>query len=241
MMPGVERLYDVIDRTWPAARRWCRGPWTLRDGQRGGKRVSAATARHAVAADDVALAEREMAEIGQTPFFMIRAEDDALDRLLADQGYDVADPVTVHVAPVARLAVPTPRLSTFTVWEPLAVQRDIWAAGGIGPERVAVMARVKGPRTSLFARCDDHPAGTGFCAIDGDIAMVHALEVAVPFRRRRVGRLLMQQAALWAQSNAATTYISAVCTRENEGANALYASLGMTRVGHYHYRQKAQE
>jgi hypothetical protein len=32
-----------------------------------------------------------------------------------------------------------------------------------------------------------------------------------------------------------------VCTRANEAANALYASLGMASVGQYHYRRMSGE
>jgi GNAT superfamily N-acetyltransferase len=47
---------------------------------------------------------------------------------------------------------------------------------------------------------------------------------------------LMRKAAFWAAENGAHT-ISVLCTTANEGANGLYRSLGMTPVGHYHYRQ----
>ena len=53
MMIPAQRLYDTIDGTWPAARYVTDGPWLLRDGQGGGKRVSAASARAPVTADDI--------------------------------------------------------------------------------------------------------------------------------------------------------------------------------------------
>lgn len=43
MTPDLAQLYETIDHTWPAARIWTETGWTLRDGQGGGKRVSAAT------------------------------------------------------------------------------------------------------------------------------------------------------------------------------------------------------
>ena len=48
-----------------------------------------------------------------------------------------------------------------------------------------------------------------------------------------------RQAALWSVQNGGT-WISALCTQANTGANALYSSLGLGVVGQYHYR-KAQE
>ncbi len=72
------------------------GPWTIRDGQGGGKRVSAATAHSAVNDDDIAQAEVAMLDLGQTPLFMIRDGDAALDKLLETRGYSVVDPVEMY-------------------------------------------------------------------------------------------------------------------------------------------------
>jgi len=76
-LTDLERLYQVIDHTWPAARLWTEGGWTLRDGQGGGKRVSAATI--AAPEADIAQAETSMRAMGQRPLFMIRSGDDPLD------------------------------------------------------------------------------------------------------------------------------------------------------------------
>ncbi|SLN41593.1 Acetyltransferase (GNAT) family protein [Roseovarius litorisediminis] len=238
MMPDAAKLYEVTEATWPPAARKTVGPWIIRDGQGGGKRVSSATARQPVAAEHLPAAQSAMQSMNQTPLFMIRAGDDALDQMLADQGYTIVDPVNIFAGPIADLAQPTPRTSTFAIWEPLAIQLDIWAAGGIGPGRINVMRRAPSPKTSIFGRADNRPAGTAFCAIHENIAMVHALEVHPRSRRQNMGRYMMQQAAIWAQENGAT-HMSVVCRQNNTGANALYTSLGLTLVEQYHYRQKA--
>ena len=232
-----EALQAVAEATWPAAAVRAVGPWHIREGRGGGKRVSAATARHAVMADDLPVAEAAMRDLGQAPLFMIRPGDAALDGLLADRGYDVIDPVNMYVGPVTGLALPPPHATTFTIWEPLAIQLDMWTAGGIGPERVAVMQRAPLPKTAIFARDGQRPAATAFAAIHDGTAMVHALEVTPSCRCRGMGRHVMQKAALWAQDNGAT-HIAALCTEANAGANALYASLGMACVGQYHYRSQ---
>ena len=46
---------------------------------------------------------------------------------------------------------------------------------------------------------------------------------------------MMRRAALWAEAEGAD-WMSVLCTKANKGANKLYASLGMTAVGEYHYR-----
>lgn len=230
-----EHLYAVAQATWPPAATQSVGPWTIRDGQGGGKRVSAATARQPVTADTLPEAEDAMQALGQTPLFMIRHGDDTLDALLDDAGYQVIDPVNIYAAPLADLATPPPHATTFTIWEPLAIQLDMWAAAGIGPDRINVMDRVEGPKTSVFARDGQRPAATGFAAIHDGTAMVHALEVTPTCRCRGMGRHAMQKASIWAHDHGAR-HIAALCTQDNAGANALYASLGMALVGQYHYR-----
>jgi len=241
MMPSVQTLYDVIETTWPPASTHVQGPFTLRDGAGGGKRVSAATtttARQPVTAEELPAAERAMADMGQPPLFMIRNGDTALDTLLEAQGYDVIDAVNLYVGDVATLtAEPVAKVTAFCIWEPLAVMRDLWKMGGIGPERVAVMERATCPKTALFGRDNNRPAGAAYVGIHRGIAMVHALEIHPNHRRAGLGRHMMRQAAHWAADNGATQ-ISAVCTQANANANALYSSLGMALVGTYHYRIK---
>ncbi|WP_353049788.1 GNAT family N-acetyltransferase [Lutimaribacter degradans] len=240
-MPGARTFYEVVDATWPAATTRREGPWLIREGQGGGQRVSAATAIDPVTPADIPQAEAAMQALGQPRLFQVRAGDEALDAMLDARGYVVVDPVNIYAAPVEAVATERPpRITTFTVWEPLAIQIDMWAAGGVGPGRIAVMHRVKGPKTSLIGRLNDHPGGTGFVAIHDGVAMVHALEVLPHQRQQGMGRYFMREAAFWAQANGAS-HLAVVCTQGNDGANALYSSLGMTLVGQYHYRKYEED
>ena len=141
MIPDLDTLCAVAEATWPPAATHVLGPVTLREGQGGGKRVSAATATGPVTAQDVARAEQAMRARGQAPLFQVRAGEGELDAILETRGYGIVDPVNVLVAPVGALTEERPpRLRVFAVWEPLAIMRDIWAEGGIGPARQAVRA-----------------------------------------------------------------------------------------------------
>ncbi|MCZ4350930.1 GNAT family N-acetyltransferase [Roseovarius aestuarii] len=237
-LPDAQTLYGVVEATWPAFANRELGPWIIRDGRGGGKRVSAATAHGPSKADDLPAAEAAMRALGQAPRFMIRADDSDLDDLLAQAGYEVIDPVNMYVAPIAPLITqPPPRIASYNIWPPMAIQCEIWAEGGIGPARIDVMNRAPEPKTALLGRDSNRAAATGFAAIHNGIAMVHALEVHKRHRRRGMGRYLMVEAALWAAQHGAQ-YMSVICTRANAGANALYSTnLGMTLVGQYHYRQ----
>lgn len=237
-LPDAKTLYDVLEATWPAATMHRAGPWMIREGAGGGKRVSAATVEADFTEADIASAEDEMQALGQDALFMLRPEDAALDQMLDQQGYRVIDPVDLYVLPVAALTQERlPLVTAFHIWPPLAIMPDLWAEGGIGPARIAVMNRVNVPKTAILARQTDQPAGTAFVAIHDGIAMIHAIEVAPKLRRQGVGTKILRAAAEWAQDNGAT-HLSLAVTGANTGANALYASLGMTVVGHYHYRIK---
>ncbi|MBU2961919.1 GNAT family N-acetyltransferase [Citreicella sp. C3M06] len=240
MTPALPRLYEAIDGTWPCARAVTAGPWTLREGDGGGKRVSCATATGAWTPDDLAAAETAMRLLGQDALFMLRAGERRLDDALDAAGYDLIDPVNLWVLPVAAL-IPEdmPRVMTFAVWEPLAIMRELWAEAGIGPARLRVMHRVKGPKTGILGRLDDKPAGTGFCGIHEDIAMVHALEIRPAYRGKGLGKWMMRRAAIWAQDNGAQ-WMAVLCLQDNAAANGLYASLGFECVGQYHYRIKTE-
>lgn len=235
MTPAPSRLFDAVERTWPAAATHRAGPWLIRDGQGGGKRVSAATAAAPVTEADIAQAEDAMRALHQAPLFMIRAGDEALDALLDARGYTIVDPVRVLVMPVAGLTdKPVPPVTAFAIREPLAIMAEIWAEGGIGPARLDVMARAEN-RTGILVRWNEKPAGTGFVACDGDIAMVHAVEVKPAQRRQGVAGWIMRAAAFWAQDQGARN-MAVLCIEANTAANALYSALGFERAGHYHYR-----
>jgi GNAT superfamily N-acetyltransferase len=241
MKPGLEALYAVTEQTWPPARRTVQGPITLRDGAGGGKRVSAATAAPDWRDADLAEAEDAMAALGQAPLFMIHQGEDALDAALGARAYDIIDPVNLWLCPMDRLTDrPIPRVTAFAIWEPLAIMREIWAQGGIGPARVAVMERARTPKTGLFGRISDKPAGAGYCGLHEGIAMVHALEILPEHRGRGLGKWMMRCAAFWAQAQGGT-HMAVLCTKANAGANGLYASLGMEVVGQYHYRIKPKD
>ncbi|SEN32810.1 Acetyltransferase (GNAT) family protein [Loktanella fryxellensis] len=234
-MTPVPDWSAVIDATWPAAHVSRHGPWVLRHTPGGGRRVNATTASERVTGAQVA---KVTATMPHAPFRLHGAPD--LDKLLADAGYLDKDATAIMAAPAAALLQPVPGVTAFTVWPPLAVQRDIWAVGGIGPARLAIMDRVTGPRTALLGRIDDRPAGCAFVALHQHTAMLHALEVAVPHRRRGLGRHLTVAAARWAAAQGAVTF-SLLVTVANADAGGLYASLGLQQVGCYHYRCPPEE
>lgn len=230
-------LHAAAEATWPPFAVTQAGPWLIREGRGGGQRVSAASAAGEWTEADLPQAETAMRALGQSPLFVLRGGDARLDAALAARGYARHDPVVAYAAPVAELASQeAPFLTGFAHWPPLAVARQLWAEEGIGAARVAVMDRVTGPKTCILGRSGDRAAGAAFTAIHGNVAMLHALEVAPALRRNGCAHNILRTAAGWARDQGATT-LAVLVTERNIAARALYTFMNMQVVGQYHYRK----
>ncbi len=224
-------LFDTIDATWPAATITQAGAVTLRDGQGGGKRVSAASAP-----DDVPEADLDKAIAQGAALFQVQGYQPRLDGLLAARGFDILDPVVILEGDIDEVAGSgPPKVSAFTVWPSLAIQHEIWISGDIGPQRRAIMDRVQSPKTSLIGRVDNQPGGAAFVAVHAQTAMIHAVEVLPHHRRKHCAENMVRAAAVWGRAQGATRF-AALTLRDNAPARALFASLAIRPVGHYHYR-----
>lgn len=236
MTPDVASWFQAIDATWPAAEMRQAGIWTLRRGEGGGQRVSAASTTAKASAQDVEHAAQHMRDMGQRPLFMVQGDQPELDHLLAGLGYRHKDPVDLLMMRCADgAAYDQGKLQVIFAQEPLAIQAEIWVAGGIDQPRLNVMRRVTGPKTCLLGRYDNHPVAAGFLACHRDIAMVHAVEVLPSARRLGVAEAMMRGAAWWALQKGAVRF-SCLATSENTPAQRLYRKMGMETVTRYHYR-----
>lgn len=245
--PDAARLFEALEATWPPAGGDLVGPFRLRRGAGGGQRVSAAVWDEAAGPVDLARARNELTKAearmtawGQAPLFMLRGgQEDGLDRLLAEHGYAQRDPSLLLVAPVEPLASrELPRLRAILSLPELAICREIWVDGGIGIERQAVITRTPPPATAILGRRGDDPAGVALAAVDGPIAMVHALHVLPSYRGEGVARTILLRAARWAAARGCTTLALAVVA-ENAPARSLFEGLGFARAAGYHYRAAA--
>jgi GNAT superfamily N-acetyltransferase len=227
-------LLDLMTQSWPPEAIHRIGPWALRQGPGGGHRVTCALAEGPVAAADLAPLVQAAAGLGQPGLVMVRQGEDALDAMLARAGWAMGEEVVLYRAPAAGFEAP-PGMAAFALWPPLAIQRLIWAEDGIGRERLAIMDRAEGPKAALLGRTGDRPAGTAFVAVAGGVAFLHALTVVPGLRRQGTARAMVQAAGAWAAAQGAA-WLALAVTHGNAPARALYASLGMEGVGHYHYR-----
>lgn len=235
-LPSAETLVANVHATWPAATTSTAGGFHIRQSDGGGSRVTAAT----VAGEtyDIPTAEAAMQDIGQTPLFMVWSGHDALDGQLATAGYTIKDPTLLMAAPISPLCADPPApITCFEVWPPLATQKEIWAEGGLGPAKLAVMDRAACPKTSILGRINDRPAAAAYVGLSHDCAMIHGLEVSPRDRRQGLASLVTRSAAIWG-ANQGAKWLTLAVVKANTGAQALYTSLGMAVVGQYHYRIK---
>ena len=238
MTPDAATLLHHMPATWPPLAEHRVGPWVLREGPGGGNRVTCAVAEGPVTADDLAPLVQAAAQLGQPGLVMVRQGEDALDAMLADAGWGMGDAVVLYLSPASAFPAP-PAMTAFPMWPPLAIQRLIWNEGGIGAGKLAVMDRAAGPKAAILGRSGDRPAGTAYVALAGGIAYLHALTVVPALQRQGSARNIVGTAAAWAQA-AGADWLALAVTRGNAPARALYASLGMQLVGHYHYRTQVR-
>lgn len=236
-LPDARRIIAAMLATWPAATVTQAGAWTIREGKGGGNRVSCATENWPVTEADLPTAKSAMQALGQRPQVMIRPGEDGLDRLLENHGYRVVDPTNLYAISSAELAGDgqLPMGGGYAMWPPLHKIREVWENGGIDAARQAIMERTPAPKTAILVRRGDYTGGAAFVAIQDGIAMVHALHVLPDQRRKGAARQILKQAAIWAERHGAAITALAV-TQGNTAANPLYAALGMSLVGKYHYR-----
>jgi N-acetylglutamate synthase len=231
--PGGLELFETVDATWAPLAIHNHEGWLIREGAGGGQRVSAATLLDGVKNAKIGSAAKKMLSIGQNPLFMVRNSDMKLDAELEALGYVIIDPVAILTAPIDRLIQKQPKQTHYVdrLIAPNEKAAKIWAKGGIDQNRLNVMQRVCCPKTILSAG----DMGVAFAAAYGDIAMVHAIEVANNHRRKGIANALMFEALNWAKDQNCK-WVSVLTVRKNLPAHKLYEALGMTEAAAYHYR-----
>ena len=229
-------IFETIDLTWPAEEFLELPKWKLRKSTKGGKRVSAATAIGKPDISDIQIAENTLVEWNQDKLFMIKAGENGLDVALKKRGYYIVDPTNIwSIYSKVLIMQQIPPVTAFSIFPPLAIQRELWIANGINASRIEIMDRVKTPKTTIFGRINENPAASAFVSVANKMAMVHSLIVDHKCQRQGMGKFVMQKVGDWADQLGAKSVV-VLCTKKNQSANNFYKSLGMRVIGEYHYR-----
>ncbi len=163
------------------------------------------------------------------------SEPDDLDTRLEARGYVIHDPVTTLVKPVASMAMPehvTLNARPSQGW--LAVYLS-----NITPDRrpfaEAILARVPAPCTFAEARRDGETIATALGVLHEGAVIAECVGTSSSARRQGAASAVMSALEVWGTSQGAHTIgLQAVTT--NTPAQGLYAALGYTAAGTYHYR-----
>lgn len=243
--PTRSALEAALEATWPPAETADIQGWRARFARGAGRRVCSARMIGA-SADLGALPEIEAYYTARQADCLIQTPTSdaaaaiALGNGLSAQGYAAEAStrfLSASAEPVAARALTTDaRPYLIRCRAPLAATEAIWAEGGVGPERRAVMARAA-ERQIWIVRLDHRVAGAAFVARAGEVAMVHAVQVTPWARRRGAGRDLTIAAARWAQERGAR-HLALAVEVENAPARALYQGLGFEDAGGYVYWRK---
>ncbi|QEM81000.1 GNAT family N-acetyltransferase [Halomonas binhaiensis] len=228
-------LAAACEATWPATEYAKAGGFSVGRGLGAGGRVSSARAIGDWQESDIDAVIAVHQHWQQAPLFRVVDDEQRLIVALEARGFQCENPtVVMETATVELATVALPRGMASSIWPPSESQRDIWAAGNIGPQRQAVMERVKGAKAAILGQVEGCSAGAAFAAIAQGVAMVHCVEVLPDWQRRGVASRMMHQAALWAAEQGASRLALAV-GRENMAAIALYRRLGLREVAGYRY------
>lgn len=228
-------LSEAFEATWPAADYADAGGFRIGRAPGAGGRVNSARVAGDWSEADIDAASAVMRDWGQPLVFRVTNGDDRLRAALEARGFARRNPTAIMGCAISALTDrEIPAVMAFAIWPPMAIQRDIWAAGNIKAARQQVMLRAPEPRTALLGRIKDRAAGAGFVAIHRDVAMVHALEVLPDWRRLGLAGWMMRRAAFWAAEQGAGR-IGLAVSRGNKAAVGLYQSLGFDEVAGYAY------
>jgi hypothetical protein len=169
--PADRRYHGDDPRHLAAGIGATRRPLRLGDGAGGGNRVSAARLSDPVS-DGGTVTPADIAKVEKaqrdTPLFMVFGWQDSSRPRARALGYSDARRNPHPRRTGRRYRRAPPPVSCFEIWPPLAVQEEIWADGGIGAARLPSWRRAEGPKTTLFGRINDRPAGTAFIAVHGE-------------------------------------------------------------------------
>ncbi|GAA0460086.1 GNAT family N-acetyltransferase [Streptomyces olivaceiscleroticus] len=244
---SARELTEVAARGWPAVETERLGEWTLRASGGFTRRANSAlpVGDPGVPLDDALVRVRDWyAARGLPPYVVVSTGAAGGDELLAAElerrGWTAEARTAVRVGALAPLAdtdadTGRVRLSRKPDGEWTALYNR---SADAPPEAAQVLT---GGPSVWFATVpgEDGPAAIGRMVVDGRWAGFAAVEVAPAHRRQGLATLVMAALAQRAlEEGASAAYLQVEA--DNEGARALYDTLGFTDHHHYHYRRAPQ-
>lgn len=228
-------------RAWPAGETRDVDGWLWRFSGGGSQRANSVSALHYRGKD----VERTIDEIeqlyrahGAPVRFQVGfplSEPEDLDARLAARGYVIHDPVTTLVKPVQPVAMPEDAVLG-------ALPSKGWMQvylSNVTPDRrpfaAAILARVPAPRVFAEIIRKGETLATALGVLHEGAVIAECVGTSASARRQGAASAVMSALEAWGGTQGARTIgLQAVTT--NMPAQGLYAALGYTAAGTYHYR-----
>ncbi len=238
---GIER---AAVRAWPAQEIRNVDGWLWRYSGGGSQRANSVSALF-YEGDDVEYSidkvERLYREHKAPTRFQVGfplSQPDELDARLAARGYVIHDPVTTLIKPVVPVDVPADVVLRET---PSEGWMSVYLSN-VSPDRrpfaADILARVPGPRVFAEVVRGGAVLATALGVFFENTVIAECVGTAAAARRQGAAAAVMRALEAWAGERSAHTIgLQAVTT--NAPAQGLYAALGYTPAGTYHYRYLA--
>lgn len=166
------------------------------------------------------------------------SEHTALDRVLADRGYEHGSPTSIQTARLGEMARPagvdiaeTPDQDWLDLW---------WAVDGRGDaDALALAVKILTGGPALYATISDErgAAAVGRLALVGEWGGVYCMAVRADVRRRGLGAAVLRGLhAAGRECGVTRTWLHVLTA--NTAARQLYARHGYVEVSAYHYRTR---
>jgi N-acetylglutamate synthase len=235
---GIER---AAVRAWPAGETRVVDGWLWRYSGGGSQRANSVSALNYEGSDverTIATIEAMYREHGAPVRFQVGfplSRPDDLDQRLAARGYEIHDPVTTLLKPVAPVAEPADVVLR-------EAPSDGWLSvylANVTPDRrpfaMAILARVPGPRVFAEVVREGAVIATALGVFHENTVIAECVGTAGSARRQGAAAAVMRALEAWGIGLGAHTIgLQAVTT--NVPAQGLYAALGYVPAGTYHYR-----
>ena len=228
-------------RAWPAGETRDVDGWLWRYSGGGSQRANSVSALHYRGSDverTIDEIERLYGERGAPVRFQVGfplSEPEDLDARLGARGYVIHDPVSTLVKPIEPVTMPEDVLLSDT---PSADWLKVYLSN-ISPDRrpfaEAILARVPAPCVFAEARRQGEAIATALGVLHESAVIAECVGTSGAARRQGAASAVMRALEAWGRSQGARTIgLQAVTT--NLPAQRLYAALGYTAAGTYHYR-----
>lgn len=254
----IRRLERAAVRGWPPARQAACGHWLMRRSDDASRRVnSCATTPMELPGLDLAarteprgltealLQVRQWyAKAGQAACFQMTpaSEPYGLDQRLEQAGFALVETCRTMTLPLDGKGPAASEKDMALELRPTALAMAGLMPAGAGDDvrraRADLFGRVRLPRAFAVSLAGGQPVGGGYCAIDGEVALLAAIVVQPAFRRQGRAAAILARLLDWARGMGATRAMLQVGS-DNATAIGLYERAGFCRAYDYWYRLAA--